>query len=78
MPIREYSAAEFAPLAFFPWDSRPETLLLDPDEVATALFLAKGELTAAASLLKVDKVRLNKVIRRVPKLARLRDDLAGA
>ena len=74
----EHDASEFLPLPYFPWISRPETLPLDPDEVATALYLARGNPTAAASLLKVSVSRINRVLRRVPKLARLRDDLAGA
>jgi hypothetical protein len=75
---REHDASEFLPLPYFPWLSRPETLPLDVDEVATALYLAKGDPTAAAALLKVSVPRINRVIRRIPKLVRLRDDLAGA
>jgi hypothetical protein len=75
--MRTHSAEEFVVLPYFPWESRPETLPLDVDECMTAVFLARGDIRAAASLLKVTPARLNRLIRRVPKLARLRDDLSG-
>jgi hypothetical protein len=62
---------EFLPLPYFPWLSRPDNLPLDVDEVATALYLARGRLGAAAERLKVDDRRLRKAIRRSPKLQRL-------
>jgi hypothetical protein len=68
---REPTPEEFLPLPYFPWISRPESLPLDVDEVATALYLARGRLGAAAERLKVDRVRLKKAIRRSPKLRRL-------
>jgi hypothetical protein len=74
---REYDASEFVPLPYFPFTSRPETLPLDLDECATAIFLARGNIRAAAALLKVTVPRLNRVIRNTPKLAKLRDDLAA-
>jgi hypothetical protein len=67
------SPDEFLPLPYFPWLSRPETLPLDLDEAATALYLAKGDPTAAAALLKVSPARLNRVVRRSPRLQRLVD-----
>jgi hypothetical protein len=70
---RERDASEFLPLPYFPWLSRPETLPLDPDEAATALYLAKGNPAAAAALLKVSPARLNRVVRRSPRLQRLVD-----
>jgi hypothetical protein len=72
---REHDASEFLPLPYFPWLSRPETLPLDLDEVATALYLAKGNLTAAAALLKVSPARLNRVVRGSPRLVRLKAEL---
>ena len=65
------TAAEFLPLAFYPWESRPEHLALDEDEIATALFLADGHLGKAAEMLKVNVGRLKRPIRRSPKLQRL-------
>jgi hypothetical protein len=77
MPTREHSTAEFVPLAFFPWDSRPESLPVDIEEAATAIFLAHGDIGAAAVLLKVSASKLNRIVRRCPRLQRLRADLAG-
>jgi hypothetical protein len=56
---------------FYPWESRSETYPLDEDEVATALYLANGDLKAAAALLKVSLSRLKKPIRRIPRLQHL-------
>jgi hypothetical protein len=49
-PPRRPSPEEFVPLPWFPWETRPETLPLDDDEVATALYLANGDLKEAAAL----------------------------
>ena len=57
---------EFIPLPFYPWSERPSTLPLDPDEAATAIHIAKGDIPAAAALLKVPEFRLNRLIRRTP------------
>jgi hypothetical protein len=76
--LREHSAEEFAPLAFYPWDTRPLTVPLDVDECATALFLSRGDINAAAALLKVSATQFKKMVRRHPRLQRLRDDLAGS
>jgi hypothetical protein len=62
---------EFLPLPYFPWNSRPETLPLDADEIATSLFLANGHLGKAAERLKVDEKRLKRSIRRNLNLLRL-------
>jgi hypothetical protein len=62
---------EFLPLPYFPWESRPETLPLDADEIATSLFLANGHLGKAAGLLKVSEMRLNRSIRGKQNLLRL-------
>ena len=59
---------EFIPLPFYPWTERPATLALDPDEAATAIHIAKGDIPAAAALLKVPEFRLNRLIRRTPSL----------
>ena len=59
---------EFIPLPFYPWTQRPDTLPLDPDECATAIHIAKGDIPKAADLLKVPEFRLNRLIRRTPRL----------
>jgi hypothetical protein len=56
--------SEFVPLPLFPWTERPATLELDVDEIATALYLANGDLKGAADLLKVVVGRLRKPIRK--------------
>jgi hypothetical protein len=62
---------EFLPLPYFLWDCRPETLPLDVDEIATALFLGQAHLGKAAERLKVSEKRLKRSIRANPKLLRL-------
>ncbi len=75
---RLHDASEFLPLAFFPWDSRPETVPLDPEEVATALYLAEGDPSAAACLLKVTPAQLSRIVRKSPRLLRLQADLRSS
>jgi len=58
-------------LPYFPWESRPETLPLDADEIATSLFLADGHLGKAAERLKVDEKRIKRSIRGNRSLLRL-------
>jgi hypothetical protein len=65
------SPDEFVPLPYFGWDSRPETLLLDVDECATALYLANGNVKRAADLLKVTERQLQKLVRKHHKLQRV-------
>ena len=62
---------EFVQLPYGPWDSRPETLPLDVDESATALYLANGDVKGAARLLKVTEWQLKKLIRKHHKLQRV-------
>jgi hypothetical protein len=66
---------EFVPLPYFPWQSRPDSLPLDTDEIATALYLANGDLQTAAALLKVTVVKLKKPIRKTPRLQQLIEKL---
>jgi hypothetical protein len=65
------SADEFAPLPWCPWDVRPDSVLLDEDECATALFLEGGRIDAAAGRLKVSDRRLKGMIKRCARLCRL-------
>jgi hypothetical protein len=67
--------SEFLPLPHFPWLLKPDSLPLDTDEHATALYLANGDLPAAADLLKVTTAQLNKPISRQPRLQQLIMDL---
>jgi hypothetical protein len=68
---------EFAPLPYYPWQSRPETVPLDQDECATAIHLANGELVEAASLLKVPIIRLKRMLRGSPRLQRVFEESLG-
>ena len=62
---------EFIPLPFYGWTERPSTLPLDPDECATAIHIANGDIPAAAALLKVPQFKLERQIRHHPNLARI-------
>jgi hypothetical protein len=69
--------AEFIPLPYYPWVSRPLTFPLDADECATAIHLAKGHVPAAAALLKVPEYKLDRFIRHHPVLQRIQAEEAG-
>lgn len=68
---------EFAPLPYYPFDERPDSLPLTIDEAATAIHLARGDEVAASSLLKVDVRRLQRLIRGVPRLKRIYEEALG-
>jgi hypothetical protein len=72
---REHDASEFEPLPFYGWLERPPDLPVDPEEAATAIYLAHGDVSAAAALLKVSPARLNRVVRGSPRLVRLKAEL---
>jgi hypothetical protein len=65
------SPEEFVQLPWFPWHERPATLLLDMDEVATAIYLANGHLAKAADLLKVNPSQIKRAVRKSPRLRNL-------
>jgi hypothetical protein len=65
------TADEFEVLPFYGWPSRPETLPLDVEEAATALFLYDGNIDRAATRLKVTSRQLKKTIRRYARLQQL-------
>ena len=50
------------PLPRFPYDRRPDSIPLDLEECRTALWLGRGNLLAAARLLKTEPVRLRRYI----------------
>lgn len=68
--------SEFAPLPFYPWDSRPETIPLEVEECETAIHLAEGHIPKAAALLKVPQYKLDRQIRRHPRLQRVYEEAA--
>jgi hypothetical protein len=61
------SPDEFVPLPY----SRPDTVPLDVDECATALYLANGDMKGAADRLKVTERQLRKLVRKHHKLQRV-------
>jgi hypothetical protein len=68
---------EFLPLPYYPWARRPSYSPLADDEVATALYLAEGELAVAAEHLRVDPLRIIRTINRSERLKRLHAELAS-
>jgi hypothetical protein len=71
----EPSSDQFLPLPFYGWLERPPDLPIDFDEAATAIYIAHGDISAAAALLKVTPARLNRVVRGSPRLVRLKAEL---
>ncbi len=68
---------EFVPLPYFPWSSRPAHLAIDIEEAATALYLAGGLIGQAAERLKIEPLKLTRIINRSPRLTRLHAELAA-
>ena len=73
--VKSETDREFLPLPYIPYDERPVTVPLDVEECATALYICGGKLSKAADRLKVDKLRLQRVIDRSPRLQRLHKEL---
>jgi hypothetical protein len=74
----ELDAGSYLPLPWFPYEERPHSMPLDVEECATALFLKKGDVGAAAERLRVTVARLNRTIRKSPRLIRLQTRLTDA
>ena len=58
------------PLPYFGWRERPHEMPLDVEECRTALWLHRGNVTAAAERLKVSPHRLRMFVRTSPVLVR--------
>ena len=69
--------AEFIPLPYYPWPVRPSHLPIDIEEAATALYLAQGLIGRAAERLKVEPLKLARLISRSARLTRLHAELAS-
>jgi hypothetical protein len=65
------SPEEFLQLPYYSWISRPDSVPLSEEEIATALFLDGGLVDRAAARLKVDQCRLRRAIRRSARLGLL-------
>jgi hypothetical protein len=68
---------EFLPLPYYPYEVRPSHISIDEDEAATALYLAEGEIELAAAKLRVEPLRLQRVLNRSPRLTRLHAELVS-
>src|SRR4249920_2616305 len=55
-------------LPTMPYSERPSELPLDPEECRTALWMASGNITEAAKLLKVTSIRLRGFVKKSPYL----------
>ena len=55
-------------LPTMPYSERPSDLPLNPEECRTALWMASGNVTEAAKLLKITSIRLRSFVRKSPYL----------
>jgi hypothetical protein len=76
IPSRLPTPDEFEVLPAYNWDERPDTVPLDVEECATALFLDHGRIAAAARRLRITPKRLQREIRRSGRLKLLLARLA--
>lgn len=60
--------SDLVPLPTAPWDERPAALPLDIEECRTALWLANGNISEAAGVLKVDPSRLRRFVNKSARL----------
>lgn len=61
--MRDDAPLDLVPLPTQPWAVRPSTIPLDREEVRTALWLADGNISEAAMILKVTSLRLRSFIK---------------
>ncbi len=59
---------DLVPLPTAPYNARPESLPLDVEECRTAIWVAKGNISEAAEILKVPSARLRQFVKRSPYL----------
>lgn len=62
------------PLNTMPWNRRPDELPLDIEECRTALWQARGNISDAAKILKIDPIRLRSFVKKSPYLQRECDE----
>ena len=68
---------EFLPLPYYPYETRPVTIPVDIEEAATALYLNRGVIEDAAARLKVEPLKLQRIVDRSPRLTRLHRELVA-
>lgn len=56
-------------LPTMPYSERPPELPLDPEECRTAIWMAAGNITQAAKLLKITSIRLRNFVKKSPYLS---------
>lgn len=61
--------SDLIPLPTQPWDERPDAIPLDREEVRTALWLTRGNVSGAADTLKVSSQRLRRFVANSPYLS---------
>jgi hypothetical protein len=59
---------DLQPIPTQPWDERPASLPLEEEEVRTALWLNRGNISQSAALLKVTSARLRNYVNAKPRL----------
>jgi hypothetical protein len=60
--------SDLVALPTMPYSERPSELPLDPEECRTALWMANGNVTEAAKLLKITSIRLRAFVKKSPYL----------
>lgn len=60
---------DLIPLPTMPYDERPDALPLDIEECRTALWMVRGNIKAAADILKIPPKRLRKYVKDSPRLS---------
>lgn len=60
--------SDLAALPTMPYSERPSELPLDPEECRTAIWMAAGNITEAAKLLKITSIRLRSFVKKSPYL----------
>jgi hypothetical protein len=61
--------ADLVSLPTSPWDERPTELPLDVEECRTAIWMARGNITKAAEIMKVTSQRLRRFVDASPRLS---------
>jgi hypothetical protein len=65
----QHFPSDLVPLSTMPWDARPDDLRLDIEECRTALWSCNGNISQAATMLKVTSIRLRRFVDQSPRLS---------
>ena len=69
MDDRDNIPNDLVALPTMPYSERPPELPLDPEECRTAIWMAAGNITQAAKLLKITSIRLRNFVKKSPYLS---------